>query len=108
MGINPVARMATAITRVITLCGCILLDLIDLTPMHVGIDFNSPLLTTAIRLAAAARRHSCRGPMKSVPPRGRGRVKTPKSHQRGVGGWFRSSLQRDRLQKFRNSTEEAV
>jgi len=28
---------------------CILLDLIDLTPMHVGIDFN----ITAIRLAAA-------------------------------------------------------
>ncbi len=29
-----------------------MLDLIDLTPMPVGIDFNSPRLTTAIRLAA--------------------------------------------------------
>jgi hypothetical protein len=28
------------------------LDLIDLTPMHVGIDFNSSRFTVAIRLAA--------------------------------------------------------
>ena len=32
---------------------CILLDLIELTPMRVGIDFNSQRLTSAIRLVAA-------------------------------------------------------
>jgi len=40
--------------------------LIGLTSMHAGIDFNSPRLTAAIRLALRL--------MRSVPPRGSGWV----------------------------------
>src|SRR5712691_4982922 len=36
---------------------CILLDLIDLTTMPVGLDFNSPRLTAAIRLAGSTGRY---------------------------------------------------
>ena len=36
---------------------CIVLDLIDLTTMPVGLDFNSPRLTPAIRLAGSTGRY---------------------------------------------------
>jgi len=47
---------------------CILLDLLDLTTMPVGIDFNSPRLTAAIRLAGSTGRYHLAVAGGSIPP----------------------------------------